>query len=85
MSITKTAETIQKGDIFCSEYGDYDNWCNFVFVSCEPDGENWTKINVHNVGDDKVYSIYDGRNINKVTFEVVGKILLDESVKMNII
>ena len=67
----KTAETIQKGDIFRTEYGDYDNWCNFIFISCEPDGEKWTKITVQSINTTEVFSMYENNPINKVTFNVI--------------
>ena len=73
MITKKTAKTIQPGEIFRCEYGDYNNWCEFVFVSCEPKGKKWTKIKVRKVGKDDVFSIYDSTPIDKVTFDVIGK------------
>jgi len=32
--IIKTAAEMKPGDIFRTEYGDYGNWCEFVFESC---------------------------------------------------
>lgn len=69
----KTAETIQKGDIFRSEYGDYGNWNKFVFVSCEQMKDRSTKINVHRIGDNEVFSVYRLEPIDKVKFNVVGR------------
>ena len=73
-TITKTAATIQPGDIFRSEYGDFDNWCEFVFVSCEPDKDfkNCTKIDVRYVSNNTIFSIYDLHPIDKVKFDVIG-------------
>lgn len=74
-TITKTAKEIQPGDIFRSEYGDYGNWCDFIFVSCEPDNDfkNCTKVNVFNPTNRTIYSIYELNPIDKVIFDVVGK------------
>lgn len=68
----KTAQTIQPGDIIRCEYGDYNNYCNFVFVDCKPDGRN-TCITVHYIGSDYVFNIYDLNPIDKVKFDVIGK------------
>lgn len=68
---TKTAKKIQPGDIFLTEYGDYDNWCKFVFVSCEPE-DKFTKINVRSVNYGNTFDIYDFNPIDKVRFEVIG-------------
>lgn len=68
----KTAKTIQPGDIFRCEYGDYGNYCNFVFVGCQPDGNN-TCITVHYINNNNIFNIYDILPIDKVTFDVIGK------------
>jgi hypothetical protein len=68
----KTAKTIQPGDIFRSEYGDYGNYCNFVFVSCQEYGRGITEITVRNPHNN-VINIYDLRPIDKVTFDVIGR------------
>lgn len=68
----KTSQTIQSGDIFRTEYGDFDNYCNFVFVDCKPDGR-CTCITVHHVGSDDNFNIYDLLPIDRVTFDVIGK------------
>ena len=82
-TITKTATTIQPGDIFRSEYGDFDNWCEFVFVSCEPDKDfkNCTKIDVRYVSNNTIFSIYDLYPIDKVKFDVIGhtEVLINEN------
>ena len=69
--VIKTAETIKPGDIFLTEYGDFDNWCKFVFISCEPEGK-FTKINVRCVNYGNTFDIYDLNPIDKVRFEVIG-------------
>ena len=70
-TITKTAEEIQPGDVFITSYGDYDNICKFVFVSCEPHGKKWTKVNVHYVNKDEIFDVYDSDPIDRVRFEVI--------------
>lgn len=69
----KTAQTIQPGDIFCCEYGDYDNYCNFVFVSCQPSSPKCTEITVHYVNNNSIFNIYDLSPMDKITFDVIGK------------
>ena len=69
----KTAQTIQPGDIFRCEYGDYDNYCNFVFVACTPFPQNCTQITVRKTNSTEIFNIYDLLPIEKVTFDVIGK------------
>jgi hypothetical protein len=71
-TIIKTAETIQPGDIFRTEYGDYDNWVSFVFVACRPYRLNSTEIDVHYINSEAVFKVYDTDPINKIKFEVIG-------------
>ena len=82
-AIKKSAKESQPGDIFRSEYGDFDNWCEFVFISCEPDKDfkNCTKINVRNITNNTIFSIYDLNPIDKVKFDVIGKteVLINEN------
>ena len=69
----KTILDIQPGDIFRCEYGDYDNYCNFVFVACTPFPQNSTQITVHYVNNNSIFNIYDLSPIDKITFDVIGK------------
>lgn len=74
MQITKkTAQTIQQGDIIRVEYGDYENYCNFVFVECNPYVKNTTRITVHHIGSADNFDIYDLYPIDKITFDVIGR------------
>jgi hypothetical protein len=66
----KNAKEIQPGDVFLTEYGDYDCWCKFVFISCEPHGKN-TKITVRSVNYGNTFDIYDLDPIDKVKFDVL--------------
>ena len=70
--LQKTADTIKMGDIFRCEYGDYGNYCNFVFVCCTPH-KYGTCITVRYVNDLKTFDIYDTKPIEKITFNVIGK------------
>ncbi len=83
----KNAETIQPGDIFIAEYGDYGNFCKFVFFSCEPckDVKNCTKINVRSINYNNTFSIYDLNPIDKVKFDVIGhtEVLINDSANSN--
>ena len=72
-TIKKTAKTIQPGDIFRSEYGDYGNFCNFVFVSCQDYGRGITEITVRNPVTNCEANIYEINPIDKVTFDVIGR------------
>lgn len=69
----KTTQTIQPGDIFLCEYGDYGNWCNFVFVSCKEHSKNITEITVHYPNKSDIFNIYEISPIDKITFDVIGK------------
>lgn len=71
--VVKTAKTIQPGDIFRSEYGDYDNFCDFEFVSCQEHSKRTTEITVRNPNNNNVFNIYDLNPIDKVTFDVIGR------------
>lgn len=74
MQITKkTAKTIQPGDIIRVEYGTYDNYCNFVFVECNPYVKNCTRITVHSIGSNENFDIFDLDPIDKIAFDVIGK------------
>jgi hypothetical protein len=68
----KTAQTIKPGDIFRCEYGDFNNYCNFVFVCCTPHSMG-TCITVRYVNDLKTFDVYDLKPIDKITFNVIGK------------
>lgn len=71
-TITKTATEIQPGDVFRTQYGDYDNWVRFVFVACRPHGLRSTEIDVHYVGNpNNIFKVYDTDPIDKVRFEVI--------------
>ena len=69
----KTAQTIQPGDIFRCEYGAYGNYCNFVFVECNPYVKNTTRITVHSIGSAENFDVFDLSPIDKITFDVIGK------------
>lgn len=73
MVIRKSAKTIQPGDIFRVEYGDYGNYCNFVFVSCQTSKVYGTEITVHYVNSNDTFNIYDLDPVDKITFDVIGK------------
>ena len=69
----KTIADIQPGDIIRVEYGTYENYCNFVFVECNPYPKNCTRITVHSIGSAENFDIYDLSPIDKITFDVIGK------------
>lgn len=69
----KTILDIQSGDIIRVEYGAYENYCNFVFVECNPYPKNCTRITVHSIGSTENFDIYDLSPIDKITFDVIGK------------
>jgi hypothetical protein len=73
MITKKTAQTIQPGDIVRVEYGDYENYCNFVFVECNPYVKNCTRITVRYVGSTEIFDIFDLSPIDKITFDVIGR------------
>lgn len=69
----KSAQTIQPGDIIRVEYGDFDNYCNFVFVECNPYINNCTRITVRYIGSADKFDIFDLLPVNLITFDVIGK------------
>ena len=72
----KTAQTIQPGDIFRCEYGDEGNICDFVFLSCRESSHRSTEITVRSIHNNNVFNIYDLDPIDKVTFDVIGKVVI---------
>lgn len=71
--IVKTAAEMKPGDIFRVEYGDYENWCEFVFESCDVYTKECTVTFFHRIGKDKTEKGYEFKYINKMTYEVVGR------------
>lgn len=69
----KTILDIQPGDIIRVEYGDYENYCNFVFVECNPYVKNTTRITVHHIGSADNFDIFDLSPIDKIKFDVIGR------------
>lgn len=69
----KTILDIQPGDIIRVEYGDFNNYCNFVFVECNPYINNCSRITVRSVGSVDKFDIFDLSPIDKITFDVIGK------------
>lgn len=71
--IIKKACEMETGDIFRTEYGDFDNWVEVVFVHCFSDGVH-TQIQCTWIGSSKVFSMTDLKSFNDATFEVIGKV-----------
>ena len=69
----KTAQTIQPGDIIRVEYGAYGNYCNLVYIACQPYVKNTTQITVRYINSDEKFHIYDLSPIDKITFDVIGR------------
>ena len=69
----KNITDIQPGDIIRVEYGDYENYCNFVFVECNPYVKNTTRITVHYIGSADNFDIFDLSPIDKIKFDVIGR------------
>ena len=71
--IEKRAAEMQSGDVMLVEYGDYDNWCKFVFESCNASNERTTETHFHKIGSTESKTMYEFTNIEKVTYTVIGK------------
>lgn len=71
--IIKTAAEMKPGDIFRTEYGDYGNWCEFVFESCNAHLFDATETHFHRKGHTQSETCYSMTNIRKVVYEVVGR------------
>ena len=62
------------GDIFLTEYGDFDNWVEMCFEGCERDVQSdCTKIKFHLVGGTVSDYCYHCSPIEKVKFKVIGR------------
>lgn len=72
--VIKNASDIRAGDIIQCEFGDFDNIVKVVFDSCEADGKH-TKVTCHDIRTGRQFDMYDFSPIDKVTFEVVGKVV----------
>lgn len=48
--IVKSADEMKPGDIFRCEYGEYGNWCEFVFESCNKYPCGFTQTHFHRIG-----------------------------------
>ena len=71
--IKKTITDIQPGDIIRVEYGDFNNFCNLVYVACQPYVKNTTQITVRYINSTEKFNIYDLSPIDKIKFDVIGK------------
>lgn len=71
--IIKKASEMNAGDVYQCVFGDFDNVVRVVFESCEADGRH-TKINFRSIGREESRVMYDLDPIDKVTFEVVGRV-----------
>lgn len=69
----KTAKTIKKGDVYRTEFGDFGNYKRFVFISCEAERENCTRICVRDINSDEVYDVYEYTPIDRIEFDVIEK------------
>ncbi len=72
-AVMKTANEMKAGDVFRCEYGDYDNWCNFVFESCKTHDKRTTEITFHWIGRTESEKCYEFTPIERMKFEVVGE------------
>lgn len=71
--IIKSAAEMKPGDIFRTEYGDYDNWCEFVFERCNVHAKGCTVTFFHCVGKHKTGECYEYKDISRMTYTVVGR------------
>ena len=71
--IIKTAAEMKPGDIFRTEYGDYGNWCEFVFESCNKYPCGFTQTHFHRIGRTQSETCYGSTKIEKHTYVVVGR------------
>lgn len=71
--IIKTAAEMKPGDIFRTEYGDYGNWCEFVFESCNAHLFDATETHFHRIGRTQSETCYGSTKIEKHTYVVVGR------------
>lgn len=72
--IAKTADEMQPGDIFRTEYGDVGNWCELVFVCCGACAPDCTVTTFRHIGRNNTKRCYEYTDINHVTYTVVGRV-----------
>lgn len=70
--IIKKPEEMERGDIFRAEYGDYGNWCNFVFESCKIEGKR-LETQFHWIGKTESEKCYEWDYRGEHAYEVIGK------------
>lgn len=71
--IFKLAADMMPGDIFRTQYGDYGNWCEFVFVCCGMSKPGCTVTVFHRIGRKNTKRCYEYTDINRVTYTVIGR------------
>lgn len=71
--IFKPAADMMPGDIFRTQYGEYGNWCEFVFESCNKYPLGMTETHFHRIGQTQSETCYACTKIDKKIYVVVGK------------
>lgn len=71
--IIKKAAEMKAGDIFRTEYGDFGNWCEFVFESCNDHFGRTTETHYHRIGQTESCKCYGMASIDKAEYEVIGR------------
>ena len=70
--ITKRAEDMTPGDIFRTEYGDYGNFCNFVFESHKMRDQSTLETTYHQIGKTESERCYEFTKLERATYNVIG-------------
>lgn len=70
-STIRTSRTMKPGYIFRTEYGDYNNWVNFVYEKSEIIDNTWVKTTVHYVDKDESFEVFHLKSED--TYEVIGE------------
>lgn len=71
--IIKKASEMERGDIFRTEYGDYGNWCEFVFESYKMHDKNCIETTYHRIGEKQSKKCYGFIYNHDAEYKVIGK------------
>ena len=70
--IIQKAEDMEPGDVFRTEYGDYGNFCNFVFESHRMTDKSTLETTYHQIGKTESEKCYEFTKFDRAEYNVIG-------------
>lgn len=70
--VIKKAADMKAGDVFRTEFGDYGNFCNFVFESNQMTDDSTLETTYHSIGGSVSEKCYGFVKWDKAEYEVIG-------------